>query len=281
MDGEEVAHLRLECRWHALAQDVDRVAQRRSRRLVERVDLLGRQARSLAERQQARGVHDLVAVGVADPGHERLVPEQVLELARVSLDAVAPALEGERRVVRVRTLLVAPEARDRSIDAGRLQVDLAHLGGIAVAHLDVRFVRGEPRGASGPGRGIDRPVLARPEPQDDGRLRRQLRAGRGELETARQHRVDHERVPVEVDEEELPAAPDRADSLADERLRARPACLARPAARGPPRTGSGGRRAPRGRPRRRPSGLAIRARSADCSREKACARLSRPRGQDS
>ena len=62
----------------------DRVAQRGAlpRRVV---DLLGGQARSLPERQEARGVQDLVAVGVADPGDERLVPQEVLELARVPL----------------------------------------------------------------------------------------------------------------------------------------------------------------------------------------------------
>ena len=53
--------------------------------------------RALAERQQPRGVEDLVAVGVADPGHERLVAQQVLELARMAPDPLPPDVEGQRR----------------------------------------------------------------------------------------------------------------------------------------------------------------------------------------
>ena len=82
VDREEVADLGLEGRRHAVLQDRDRVGQRRSGGRVERVDLLRREARPLAEREQPRLVEDLVAVGVADPGDERLVPKQVLELAR-------------------------------------------------------------------------------------------------------------------------------------------------------------------------------------------------------
>ena len=78
MDGEEVADLSLERRRDALAQDVDRLGERRPRRAVAALDLFRRQARSLPEREQAGGVEDLVAVGVADAGHEALVPEQVL-----------------------------------------------------------------------------------------------------------------------------------------------------------------------------------------------------------
>ena len=53
-------------------------------------------------------MEDLVAVGVADPGHECLVPQQVLELARVPADAVAPRLQRQRRVVNVGPDLVRP-----------------------------------------------------------------------------------------------------------------------------------------------------------------------------
>ena len=45
VDGEEVADLRLERRRDALAQDLDRVGEGRARRRVQRVDLLGREAR--------------------------------------------------------------------------------------------------------------------------------------------------------------------------------------------------------------------------------------------
>jgi hypothetical protein len=40
------------------------------------VNLLRRERRSLPKRTQLRGVQDLVAVGVADPGDERLVAEE-------------------------------------------------------------------------------------------------------------------------------------------------------------------------------------------------------------
>ncbi len=56
-------------------------------------------------------MEDLVAVGVADAGHERLVAQQVLELAGVTADAVAPDLERQRRVVGVGTLLCFAPAR--------------------------------------------------------------------------------------------------------------------------------------------------------------------------
>ena len=61
--------------------------------VVQRIHLLGRKAGALAEREQPGGMEDLVAVGVADPGHERLVAQQVLELARVAADPLAPDLE--------------------------------------------------------------------------------------------------------------------------------------------------------------------------------------------
>ena len=66
VDGEEVADLLLERRRDPLPQHLDRVGERRSRRRVQRVDLLGREGRALAERQEPGRVEDLVAVGVAD-----------------------------------------------------------------------------------------------------------------------------------------------------------------------------------------------------------------------
>ena len=53
------------------------------------------------------------------PGDERLVPEQVLQLARVPPDPLAPHLEGERGIVRVRALLGSSRpGTDRSTPAG-------------------------------------------------------------------------------------------------------------------------------------------------------------------
>ena len=121
VDREEVADLLLEGRRDPLAQDVDGVRQRRTRRVVQRIDLLGREAGALAEGEQPRGMEDLVAVGVADAGHERLVAQQVLELARMAADPLAPDLTGEGRVVGIGTLLRLRPARGsrRSTPAGR------------------------------------------------------------------------------------------------------------------------------------------------------------------
>ena len=88
------------------------------------------------------------------PGHERLVAKQVLELARMAADPLAPDLEGQRRIVGIGALLGVAEARDgRSTPAGQ-QVDLAHLGGVAVADLGARVVGREPGRAAGPRRGV-------------------------------------------------------------------------------------------------------------------------------
>ena len=60
----------------------------------------------LAERARARSLpQDLVAVGVADAGHETLVAQQRLQLAGVAPDALAEGVEGELRIVGVRAHL--------------------------------------------------------------------------------------------------------------------------------------------------------------------------------
>ena len=142
-----------------------RPRQRLARRPIERVDLLGREARPLPEGEQAGRVQDLVAVGVADPGHERLVPEQVLELARMALDPFSPDVERQVRAVRVGTLLVCAEAGDRSLDAGRAQVDLAHLGLVAVADLGGCGIGRQPRRSVGPAAASGGPARRGPKPQ--------------------------------------------------------------------------------------------------------------------
>src|SRR4029079_5976981 len=93
VDGEEIADLLLKCRWNALAQHGDRVGHRRLRRRVEAVDLLRGQRRPLPEWQQPGGMQDLVAVGMADPRDERLVLQQVLQLAGMTLDPGPPRVE--------------------------------------------------------------------------------------------------------------------------------------------------------------------------------------------
>ena len=63
-------------------------------------------------------MEDLVAVGVADPGHERLVLEQVLQLARMASDPGPPGLEGQARIVGVGPELLV-EAGHRPVEPGR------------------------------------------------------------------------------------------------------------------------------------------------------------------
>ena len=103
------------------------------------------------------GVQDLVAVGVADPGHERLVAQQVLELARMAPDPVPPDLEGQGRDRRRRG--PGPARRGpgtgRSTPAG-CEVDLAHLGRVAVADLRPGVVGRQPGGAARPARRVAR-----------------------------------------------------------------------------------------------------------------------------
>ena len=122
VDGQEVPYLALERRGHARAKDPDRLKRASTLgRPVQRIDLFAGETRPLAEWQESRGVEDLVAVSVADPGHERLIAEEVLELARVAPDTLAPGLERERGVIGVGTLGPdPPRPGNGSIDAGRL-----------------------------------------------------------------------------------------------------------------------------------------------------------------
>ena len=154
--GQEVTDLLVE-RWRdADLEDLDRTCQGRPGGVEQRVHLLGRQAGTFPERQEPSGVEDLVAVGIADSGDERLVPQQVLELAGVPADPIPPSLEGERRIVGVGTLVGLAESGNLPGDPGGLQVDLAHLGGVPIAHLDREVVRRHPAGALGPRGGVGR-----------------------------------------------------------------------------------------------------------------------------
>ena len=182
-------------------------------------------------------MQDLVAVGVADAGHERLVAQQVLELARVPPDPLAPDLEGQGRVVGVGSLLGRRRGpgTGRSTPAGT-EVDLAHLGRVAVADLGAGVVRRQPGRAARPRRGIARARGPRAEPEDDRGLGRQLVARRRQLEPAGQHRVAGDLVALEVDEQELAAPADRTRPAGRRAPRARPACRAPRAARAPRRS---------------------------------------------
>ena len=108
--GEEVANLLLERRRDPLPQDIDRAREGRARRLVERIDLLRGERRTLPERAELRGVQDLVAVGIADSRDEGLVPEQGLQLARMAPDPGRARRRGSARDRRRRG--PAPRPRD-------------------------------------------------------------------------------------------------------------------------------------------------------------------------
>ena len=224
-------------------------------------------------------MEDLVAVGVADPGDERLVAQQVLELARMAADPLAPDVQGQRRVVGIGTLL-------------RLRPD--------PGSVDRRRPGGGRSCPSGSGRdsgsrpGHRRPAARRrhassrrrrpghrargPKPRTTAVLVGSLSPGRRQLEAAGQHRVGGDLVALEVDQQELAAPPDRRRRSGRPGRPARPACRAPRAGRAPPRTAPDDRRWQRGGRRRPRSDRAIRARRGDCSPEKACARLSRPQG---
>ena len=214
-------------------------------------------------------MQDLVAVGVADAGDERLVAQQVLELTRMAPDPVAPDLERQRRVVGVRPLLLLTEPRDRAIHAGGPQVDLAHLGRVLVADLRRRVVGRQPAGAARPCRGVPRASRARPEPEDDRRLGRQLRPG-----------VASWKRPVSMG---LTAIASRSRSISRNLPRRRMAATVWPtraaSSAGVPRTASGpgvstdstvGPRRPHGGRRRPRTDRGIRARAAIVARKGLC-----------
>ena len=265
-----------------VAQDVDRRGQGRPRRVVERVHLLGRQAGPLAEGQEPGRVEDLVAVGVADAGDERLVAEQVLELARVAPDPLAPDVEGEGRVVRVGALVLAAQPGDRPVDPGGLEVDLAHLGRVPVADLGGRVVRGHPGGPRRPRGRVARTLGARPSnPSTTAVLPGCFSFGSASWKRPVSIGLTTMRVALEVQEQELAPPADRGQALPDEGLQ-----LGRRAA--------DRERGDRGRRADRPAGEARMERLgddrqvgqfghsrpivADCWARKPCARLSRPSG---
>ena len=80
-------------------------------------------------------MQDLVAVGIADARHEGLVPEQVLELTGMAANTRAPFVEAQGRIVRVGSGLLVGQPRHPTIAACRHEVNLAHLGRVAIAHL--------------------------------------------------------------------------------------------------------------------------------------------------
>ena len=156
-------------------------------------------------------MQDLVAVGVADAGDERLVAQQVLELARMAPDPLAPDLERQSRDRRRRgpgrgRPDRGPAGRRRPA-AGRSCPSASGRGSGSRAGVVGR----QPGRAARPRRGVGGPARARTEAEDDGGLGRRLVARRGQLEPAGQHRVADDRVALEIDQQELAAPPDRRD----------------------------------------------------------------------
>ena len=213
------------------------------------------------------------------PGDERLVPEQVLQLARVAPDPRRARPRGSAPGRPRPGPASASRPGTRPVDAGRQQVDLAHLGRVAVA--DLRRLRRRP--AASRRRAVQAaasggPPARGPNREDDRRLRRQLLAGCGQLEAAGEHRVDDDPVAIQVDEQELAASRGSARPAARRARRARRAC---------PRTASGpGASA---RPNRPSAEGGMERLGDDCevgqfghgrpivAARSACARLSRPR----
>ena len=165
------------------------------------------------------------------------------------------------------------------VDAGRAEVDLAHLGRVAVADLGPRVVGRQPGGAARPGGRVGRAAGARPEAEDDRRLGRQLvaratPAGSGRSASgctaisSRSRSISRNLPRRRIDSTRWPTRP--SSSAGVPRTASGPGAV-----RGQRPAGRRGRRGGRRRPR---SDRAIRARRGDCSRQKACARLSRPQG---
>ena len=147
---------------------------------MESLHLVGFERSSLSQRQQFSLVKNLVRVGVANPGDECLVPQQVLQLAGVPPDPL-----GEFRLPHGQR--IGSELRpagDGGQRAGSHPVDAAHLDGVEEA----QFVSVLERDAK------------------DGRRRHLLRPGRP-LQAPAQHRVDDEVLPADVEDQELPPTP--------------------------------------------------------------------------
>ena len=177
VDRQQVADLLLERRRDAVAQDVDRVGERRPRRGVQRVDLLRREASSACGTAAAaprggsrrcrrcrsrRRTPGSSAGSSARPGGAGSASRQT---SRVSAGSSASGPSSSS--VRPGTTRV---------DAGRHEVDLAHLGRVAIADLGGRVVGRHPAAPRRPLRRIARRRLSRgAEAQHDRGLRRQRR----------------------------------------------------------------------------------------------------------
>ena len=259
-------------------EDLDGVREGRARSHIERVDLLGGQARPLAERQEPGGVEDLVAVGVPDARDERLVAEQVLELAGMSPDPIAPHLERQGRVVGFGALLASgrargPADRRRRVE-GRSCPSASGPGSGAPGVASGAGIQSAPRVHRAASRGG--PFGRVPKPRTTAVLVGSLAPGAASWNrpvSIGLHTISSRSRSISMN---FPSR--RIDRRAGRSGRRAPqGYRERRAVRVPRRTEPDGPPAPRGGRRRPRSDRVIRARPDDCSARKACARLSRPR----
>src|SRR5439155_3613938 len=130
---QELAVLGFDVGWHQLPQALGRVVKDGAHRFVEAVDLLWSQRAALAKGRELRRPQDLVAVGVADAGHEPVVAQQRLQLAGMAADSLSEDLQGQRGIVGVRAHL--RPARDTVELIWRDQVELAEHLAVDISQL--------------------------------------------------------------------------------------------------------------------------------------------------
>src|ERR1700674_5633361 len=106
-------------------------------RRIEPRQLIGLEGRSLAQWQEFGFMENLVGVRVANSGDERLVAEQILQLAGMATDALGKFGEGHRESVRAE---LRP-SRDRRQCPRHHPVDAAHFHGVQKTQLVATFER--------------------------------------------------------------------------------------------------------------------------------------------
>ena len=147
------------------------------------------------------------------PGDELLVAQQVLQLPVVLGDARTPHVERQRRIVRVRSLLVpaGDRPRRRRRASGRSCPCASRRGSASRSPRPPPAATRHPR----PSRPPDaRAPAAQPRLRTSNiaaTLRPRLRARRGKAQPAGEHRVDDDPVARELEDKEL-AAPHRRSS---------------------------------------------------------------------
>src|ERR1035437_8845105 len=110
VDRPEAPHFVLECGRNTISEYLNGVGKGGTHRPIQLVHFLRCKSAASAGWKKPRGVEDFVRAGVADTGHEFLIPQQVLQLSRVAADTSSPHLERQIRIVRIWSQLVDPRA---------------------------------------------------------------------------------------------------------------------------------------------------------------------------